>query len=68
MRHAKGFESGAQLVSHFPDELLCFECHRAFGPEHGHLIFEVNQPDGSDPTQLGGLLGETVTKGKASLQ
>lgn len=64
VRHARGFESGAQMVSHFPDELLCSRCHKEFGIEYGHLIFEANQPDDSDPTQLGSLFDDTIAKGK----
>lgn len=43
VRHAGGYDSGAQLISRFPDERLCRRCHAAFGLEHGHLIFEANQ-------------------------
>lgn len=63
VRHRGGFESGAQIVSHFPDEDLCYECHKAFG-DHGYLIFEVNQDDGSDPTEMGRLDADFITKGK----
>jgi hypothetical protein len=64
MRHRDGFESAAQLVGHFPDELLCYECHKAFG-DRGEVIFEVNQDDGSDPTQIGRLADDVVTGGGA---
>lgn len=64
VRHEHGFESGAQLVSHFPDELLCYDCHKAFGLDHGHLIFEANQDDGRDPEELGRLGDDLITKGR----
>lgn len=67
-RHRGGFESGAQLVSHFPDELLCYECHKAFGIDHGHLIFEVNEDDGRPADQLGRMDDDLTTKGKPGLR
>jgi hypothetical protein len=68
VRHRGGFESGAQLVSHFPDELLCYECHKAFGLEQGHLIFEVNQDDGRAADQLGRMDDDLVSKGRPPLR
>ncbi len=53
-RNTKGFESAAQLVGHFPDEDLCRFCHEPFGGR-GEVIFEANQDDGTDPTQVGRL-------------
>lgn len=47
VRHRDGFESGARLLDHFPDELLCQRCHAAFG-DRSVILFEVNQP-GSYP-------------------
>lgn len=67
VRHRGGFEAGARLLSHFPDELLCQHCHAAFG-DRGAVIFEVNQDDGRDPTQLGQLVADTVTKGHRPLR
>ena len=64
VRNRGGFDQGAQLVSHFPDEQLCPHCHTAFGTEHGHLIFEANQDDGRDPEQAGRLDDDLVTKGQ----
>ncbi len=64
VRHRGGFEASAQLVSHFPDEMLCVPCCEAFG-DRSVLIFEANQDDGSDPTQLGQLAGDLLTKGQA---
>lgn len=63
VRHRGGFENGAQLVSHFPDEQLCYRCHAAFG-DRGVLIFEANQDDGRDPTELGRLVADNITKGQ----
>jgi hypothetical protein len=62
-RHREGFESGAQLVSHFPDDQLCYDCHKAFGVDHGHLIFRANQDDGCDPTIIGRMGDDLVTRG-----
>lgn len=64
VRHRKGFEGGAQLLSHFPDEQLCFSCHEPFGIEHGHLIFDANQDDGRDPDEAGRLGDDLITKGQ----
>lgn len=64
VQHARGFESGAQRISHFPDDDLCWSCHKAFGTEHGHLIFDANQDDGRDPSTLGRLDEDLITRGK----
>lgn len=53
VRHRGGFEQGAQLVGHFPDDDLCPHCHAAFG-DRGVLIFEANTDD-YHCTTLGGL-------------
>lgn len=63
-RHTRGFEQGAQLVSHFPDEMLCFECHKAFG-DRGAVIFELNVDDGQPDTALGRLDSDLITRGRA---
>jgi hypothetical protein len=63
-RHTGGFEQGAQLVSHFPDEMLCFECHKAFGVDRGAVIFELNVDDGQPDTALGRLDSDLITKGR----
>lgn len=63
VRNRDGFETGGRLVSHFPDELLCIACHAAFG-YRAVIIFEANQDDGEDPTQLGRLAGDLITKGQ----
>lgn len=68
VRHRNGFESGAQMVSHFPDELLCYECHKAFGVEHGHLIFEVNQDGGRSADQLSRMGDDLITKSGRALR
>ena len=63
VRHRGGFENGAQLVSHFPDEHLCRHCHTALG-DRAVIIFEANQHDGRDPTELGRMNDDFVTKGQ----
>lgn len=67
MRHRGGFDQGASLVSHFPDEALCTRCHTAFG-NRGVVIFEANQNDGRAPTQLDRLMGDTTTRNPTPLQ
>lgn len=67
VRHRSGFESGGQIVSHFPDEMLCQRCHAAFG-DRSVLLFEANQDDGEDPTQLGRLTADTISKTGKALQ
>lgn len=64
IRHQNGFDSGAQLVSHFPDEQLCYDCHKPFG-DRGVLIFEANQDDGREPEEIGRLDDDFITKGQA---
>ncbi len=66
IRHRGGFEQGGRLLDHFPDELLCQHCHAAFG-DRSVILFELNQDDGSDPTQLGRLNADVVTKGPRPL-
>ncbi len=63
VRNRGGFEAGGQLVSHFPDEKLCDRCFRAFG-DRSVLIFEANQDDGRDPTIIGRLANDFITRGQ----
>ena len=60
-RHRGGFERGAALVSHFPDELLCHRCCTAFG-DRAVVLFEANRDDGAETTQLGRRGGDTVRR------
>lgn len=67
VRHRGGFEQGARLLSHFPDELLCGLCCATFG-DRSVIIFEANQDDGEDPTQLGQLDADLVSKAHRPLR